>query len=59
MEIIINYLLIGTIVTLIFRLIVNYMTEKSINIGEQLWILILWPVMLVVFFYQLIKEIFK
>ena len=35
------------------------MTEKSINIGEQLWILILWPVMLVLFFYQLIKEIFK
>ena len=59
MEIIINYLLIGTIVTLIFRLIVNYMTEKSISIGEQLWILILWPVMLVLFFYQLIKEIFK
>ena len=54
-----DYLLIGTIVTLIFRLIINYMTEKSINIGEQLWILILWPAMLVVFFYQLIKEIFK
>jgi hypothetical protein len=59
MEIIINYLLIGTILAFAFGLIVNYMTENSINIGEQLWILILWPVMLVVFFYQLIKEIFK
>tara|TARA_Y100000389_G_C17299784_1_gene432340 strand:+ start:350 stop:529 length:180 start_codon:yes stop_codon:yes gene_type:complete len=59
MEIIINYLLIGTILAFAFRLIVNYMTQESINIGEQLWIIILWPAMLVVFFYQLIKEIFK
>tara|TARA_Y100000385_G_scaffold226841_1_gene237573 strand:- start:1628 stop:1807 length:180 start_codon:yes stop_codon:yes gene_type:complete len=59
MEIIINYLLIGTILAFVFRLIVNYMTQESINIGEQLWIIILWPAMLVVFFYQLIKEIFK
>jgi len=51
------YLFIGTVVGLLLETMVR-MSYNSVNIYERFWLIVLWPLMLLIFLYYFFKHLF-
>jgi len=58
-ELIAIYLLAGTIVGFGLEIIVRAFTDDEVNGWERLSLITLWPLMVIVFLYNLVKGFFK
>ena len=52
------YLLIGTIIGFVLEALIRW-TNDNVNLGERIAIITLWPLMIVVFLFNLIKGMFQ
>lgn len=51
------YLLVGTIIGFVLEALIRW-TDGNVNLGERIAIITLWPLMIVVFLFNLIKGFF-
>ena len=58
-ELLAIYLLAGTIVGFGLEIIVRAFTDEEVNGWERLSLITLWPIMVIIFLYNLIKGFFK
>jgi len=58
-ELLAIYLLAGTIVGFGLEIIVRAFTDDEVNGWERLSLITLWPIMVIIFLYNLIKGFFK